>query len=1008
MNKFLIPGVVAALVTITGGVSYLSQRGTAEAASPAIVVNELELQKKKPKNLQQKSIFNRARVMYEYDMLKDPVTGRLPVNYRAEELAQARLLPVRRDGGEVLFQTSGTTNTTVNNTYTAAGPTNAGGRTRALAYDKRFNGTSNQVILSGGVSGGIFRSADGGLNWVRVSPADEVHNVTTIAQDPRAGQENNWYAAGGEPIGASAEELGALYLGFGVWKSTDNGVTWNKLSQTIPGIGGSGTLENFDHPFDMVHKIIVNPTNGHVLVAAHRRMVRSVDGGATWEVVFETTNATTADLGQMDIVSTSAGKLYLALNGGSPDGALRGVWTSASGNVGTWTRLAGGSVLNTDSVAGWRGNDYTENSRRIIMAQSASDVNTLYVTYENGLDHSAGTPQPEADLWRYNAGTNAWTNLSANVPDFPGQEDGIDPFHTQFGYNLTLVVHPTDPNMVFMGGVNLFRSTSGFSNTTATAWIGGYSKLMDIKVYGTVGFPTDITRWSHPDIHNLAFDPSSPNRAICANDGGLQITQDITAGTPAQTEPVTWTVCSNYQTLQYYRVTIDPEANRMNFAGGSQDNGTRFREGTSILLGTPAGNNQHRILGGDGGAAALAKFNGTSQVLYCSAQYGDIRRVILSSGSIAGGDMIKPNGLTAIPGAPGLFGEFVTNFKLDPENTNDLYYVNFNRLFRTTNAPAVTGNTWTELVGVGNTVDPNGLSDQVILTIRALELSRGDYFPSHVLYMGTTGGRVYRLNDPRNATSVSVPVDITPAAIRDKAVIVDIASNPNNDEEIIVVASNYTFNGTPIQNIWWTNNAKSASPTWRNVEGNLTNPSIRSCAIVVKKDAGNNPVTEYYVGTSVGLYSTTNVATGTTAWAREGGNVLNFAVISDIEYRPQDNVLLVGTHGNGMYFANLGTPDFRPNQNTGVNDPVRNDDNFIQSAVPTITKGNIEYRIGNMFTIKRLVIQVHSVNGQQVMRKETGYQNGSLDVTKLAAGPYILTITSSDFKQQFVKKFVKE
>jgi hypothetical protein len=355
-----------------------------------------------------------------------------------------------------------------------------------------------------------------------------------------------------------------------------------------------------------------------------------------------------------------------------------------------------------------------------------------------------------------------------------------------------------------------------------------------------------------------------------------------------------------------------------------------------------------------------------------------------------------------------LFGEFVTNFKIDQDNTEDLYYVNFNRLFKTDNASSVTTSTWDELEGVGETVDANGVSDNIILTIRALELSRGAYAPSHVLYIGTTGGRVYRLNNPRNATASSLPVDITPNAIKDKAVIVDIAANPNNDEEIIIVASNYTANNVPIANIWWTNNAKSANPTWRNVEGNLANPSIRSCAIVVKKDAGNNSVTEYYVGTSVGLYSTTNVTTGTTVWAREGGNVLNFAVISSMAYRPQDNTLLVGTHGNGMYFANLGTPDFRPNQNTGVNDPVRNDDNFIKAAYPTVTKRNVDYFIGNMFTVKKLVIQVHSVNGQQVIRKETGYQNGSIDVTKLAAGPYVLTITSNDFKQQFVQKFVKE
>ncbi len=45
------------------------------------------------------------------------------------------------------------------NTYFPAGPNNQGGRTRALAYDVRYNGTTNQVLIAGGVSGGIMRSS---------------------------------------------------------------------------------------------------------------------------------------------------------------------------------------------------------------------------------------------------------------------------------------------------------------------------------------------------------------------------------------------------------------------------------------------------------------------------------------------------------------------------------------------------------------------------------------------------------------------------------------------------------------------------------------------------------------------------------------------------------------------------------------------------------------------------------------------------------------------------------
>src|SRR5690606_4332550 len=241
-----------------------------------------------------------------------------------------------------------------------------------------------------------------------------------------------------------------------------------------------------------------------------------------------------------------------------------------------------------------------------------------------------------------------------------------------------------------------------------------------------------------------------------------------------------------------------------------------------------------------------------------------------------------------------------------------------------TAASTVSAGGWTELTGVSSTIDAANGTD---IGIRAMAFSRGPYATSHVLYLGTTNGRIYRINDPRNATASAVPINITPAGVNGN--VQDIAVNPNNDDEIIAVVSNYG-----VISVWWTGNAKSAIPTWKNAEGNLTLPSFRSCMIVVKKDASNNPVTEYYVGTSVGLYSTANLGSVLTAnqspvWVREGANILNYAVVQSLAYRPADNVLLVGTHGNGMYYANIGNPNFTPNLNTGINDPVLNDRNFI-------------------------------------------------------------------------------
>jgi len=927
------------------------------------------------------------RSMHEFNMVKDPVTNQIPKSIVSTELAQAFSIPQKQNATGVFNRGENL------NAYIPAGPNNIGGRTRAIAYDMR----NSNVIIAGCISGGIYRSADGGNTWTRVTPQGDIHNFSTVAQDPRPAFRDTWYAAGGEPIANSASGPGAFYLSEPIWKSTDNGVTWNRLTTNIAGVG-VGTLEVFDHPFDIVHKLFVNPVNGDVYVAGHRRLIRSLDGGLSWEQAFISPTAAGSATGQMDIVINNAGKLILAVNGGIPDVNTRGVWISTTGALNSWTRIAGGQTLNVDSVDGWRGNAYNGGSKRIILSLAPSNQNLLYVMYENGFDQNKGDIKPEADLFKLDISAGAaWTNLSGNMPDFPGGDRvGVDPIVVQGGYDMLVTVKPDDANVVFIGGTCLYRSTNGFSSTAGTSWIGGYGNtLPTLTIYPN----------SHPDIHALAFDPLNPNRAICGNDGGIQITADIMA-TVTATQPVTWNIIRNYQTLQYYHVGIDPVSGRNNFIGGAQDNGSQLRLDGS--------DDHQRIIGGDGGAAAMNKANGGTQIVYCSSQLGDMYRVTLSGGTPANLSNIKPSGLTATPGTSG-FGDFVTYFKVDFDNPEDAYYVNFNRLFRTTSSSTVSSSGWTELTGVSSAVSPSNGSS---ISISALESTRGDYFPSHVLYIGTSNGKILRLDNPRNNAATATPVDITPpqiTALNTGLYISDIAANPNNDEEVLAVVSNYSVgtNNTAI-NVWWTNNAKSSTPTWKLAEGNLTLPSVRSAQIVVKKDAGGTAVTEYYLGTSVGLFSAINIATNLQnntpiAWVREGGNVLNFAVITSLDYRPQDNVLLVGTHGNGIFYANVGTPNFTPNLNTGVSDPVRNDKKFIQAAYPTIVSNNrIQYRIGNMFTIPGIVVQVYNSAGQLLFRKETLYQNGSLDVGRFAAGTYILTITSKDYKQQFVLPFVKE
>ena len=959
------------------------------------------------------------RWKYEADLIKDPTTGEALFGLRDKEIDFARTIPERTSS-------SSTARLTILNNYLPAGPNNNGGRTRAIAYDVRYNGTTNRVLIAGGISGGLFRSADGGATWTRVTPANEVHNVSSIAQDPRAGNQDVWYAGGGEYIGSSTDATGAGYLAYGMLKSTDNGLSWTRISLTnITDFNGTplgaGVPERFDHPFDYVHKISINPTNGDVYVACHRRIVRSQNGGTSFQTVFGSAVSGFAAGGQGDVVISPTGKVFIAMTGAAPDLTLRGIWKSTTGNLNSYTRLAGGSVLGVDSVDGWRGNAYTStdvggspfyDTRRTLLALAPSNENILYVLYENGLTNTSPTRNKEADLFKLDMTSgNNWTNVSANLPDFPGGDhDATDPFTIQGGYDLFIAVKPNDPNFVLLGGTSLYRSTNGFATTAATSWIGGYGNTLPTLTF----FPN-----SHPDIHFVAFNPANSNEAICGNDGGMQMTSDITA--PGAT--LIWNNLNNYQTLQYYKVTIDPETGANNFAGGAQDNGTQFRDKTGISgVATVDSNNHRRLIGGDGSSVGISKKNGSVQYLYGGVQFGSVRRGQIQSSFNP--VEIRPNGLTAsFPGSTTEFGEFVTNFKLNPDNTEDLFYVNFNRLFRTTSASSVTSSTWTELTGVSSAVSPgNGTS----VGIRGIAFSRGNYGTTHAMYFGTTDGRIFRLDDPRGTAATTTPVNITPAIVNlSNLNIQDIAVNPNNDNEIMAVISNYGRTNTSgtflnVTNIIWTNNAKSASPTWYSAEGNLegtpgsatTAPtgliSARSCMIVVKKDASNNPVTEYYVGTAAGLFAvenlgTTLLASGIPNWQREGAATLNFAVINSLAYRPEDNVMAVGTHGNGLYYTFLGTP----NLVTGINNPVINDKDFITLVYPTISENTINYRIGTKTDVKKISIQLYNMQGQELYRQESGYQNGSININKFAKGAYVLSIYSDNKKYRHVQKIIR-
>ena len=772
----------------------------------------------------------------EFEMIKDPKTGQIPLGIRQKEIkaaqkARAFQLPAELGEDGVTLRTLPTIG------ITARGPNNYGGRTRAIGFDKR----NTQIILAGGVSSGLYRSTDGATSWTRITPAGLVHGITAVAQDPRTGQENTWYFGTGEN-GSSASGTGASYLGHGVWKSTDNGLTWTALAST------QGDLYSYDNDFDNINRIVVNPNNGDILVAAGETIKRSNDGGANWANVAG--NTTTAGSNPTEIIYNAVGNVFYAAIHGAAASAQGGVYSSTDGI--TWTRIRTPTQLQTGGV------------KRITLANVGNTANILAFYETTTAITCTGGGTSNAGLQLYDATGMTWADHSQKIGVCAGGTSDPKIINFQSGYNMCITTKPDDGNIVFLGGVEIYRLDLGTS---------------DYKYIGGDQGSANATNL-HVDNHLLIFEPGSNVTMWVGNDGGLRKTDVTGAIAAGPTGGYSWTDrTSGYITYQYYRADINPTNGSDFVAGAAQDNAITLQPSTAQAK---------EIHGGDG--TCIGVISGTDFTTYnviVATQNGSISRIMNGTGS-----SIKPTGE-----AQG----FKTYFLLDADNTSHLYYpTNTKKLYRTRNATAIADGTigdvttgWEEMTGIAATLSGN---ISFMAVSRNVGLGNTAYTASNAartMYMGTDDGKVYRLTDPAFGAVATAPINISPTGAT--GFVSSIASNPYDDKELLVTYSNYA---TP--SVWYTADASVATPTWVNVEGPAGTPvelaSARSAMIV---RAGSTPV--YVVGTSTGVYGTMTLSGATTVWERIGETDIAFSPSVAMRLRPSDNKMVLGTHGNGLF-----------------------------------------------------------------------------------------------------------
>ena len=316
-------------------------------------------------------------------------------------------------------------------------------------------------------------------------------------------------------------------------------------------------------------------------------------------------------------------------------------------------------------------------------------------------------------------------------------------------------------------------------------------------------------------------------------------------------------------------------------SGGLQDNGS--------FLNTSGNQNVFwkKILGGDGAYTAT-----TPQGLYWyfSFQKSQIYRVTLNSNF----DLTSFARVDPTDGASRTDSEylFINPYVLDPVNPNIMYLAGGNAIWRNNNLAQIASGSQEATDVNWDIITTTVLSQE---TVTALEITHDSEF----LYYGTNSTGFYRLENP-GLKGEENKVRLTPLNAPQSAYVSSIASNPENGAEVLTIYSNY---GIP--SIF---HSEDAGGLFVDVSGNLeeftdgtgNGPSVRWAEIVPLQTG-----IRYFVGTSVGLYSTDLLDGASTVWLKEGADEIGKAVVMMMDYRPLDGAFVASTHGNGVFRANI-------------------------------------------------------------------------------------------------------
>ena len=512
------------------------------------------------------------------------------------------------------------------------------GRVTTVAIDP----TNSNTIYAGAAQGGVWKTVNGGADWTPLTDAQCSLAMGALAVDPIT--PSIVYAGTGE-MHFSLDS----YYGCGVLRSSDGGVTWTQLGGAV-----------FDTPTGGAHisKIVVDPatagsaSSSTVFAATSFGLYKSVNSGGSWSQLFAASvTDVIQDPSNHSVLFAAVGCF---LSSCDPRVKANGVYKSIDGGA-TWNGLSGGFP--------------SSNVGRVQLAISASSPSILYSAVADAFYNGVGNDGALLGLFKSTDAGATWTSLS-HAGEFCSN---------QCWYDLVISVDPTDPNVVYVGGVGLYRSTDGGAT------------------FGYIGGPT------HPDQHALAFDPRNPATIFVGNDGGVYKSTD---------RGLSWaSLNTNLAITQFYPgISLSPNSSP-DILGGTQDNGTVEYTGASVWS---------LVLGGDGGFTAIDFQTPTTAYaeLEWIAGYGGPRR---RRGGTGGFFSPKANGID--------FNEtalFIPPLVMDPVTPQVLYF-GTSRLYRTVD----NAESWTSVSGAFDGFDR---------AVSAIAVAPGD---PQTIYVGMNDGTVH-------------------------------------------------------------------------------------------------------------------------------------------------------------------------------------------------------------------------------------------------------------------------